>query len=89
MALLFYLFYLFFFFHFILFSSICIVFVHFIILFYCYINQQIIKYIVPLAFILMFYLTPPIYPFGTPEAGSGLSTIVFYDLHNVVIRRCL
>ena len=28
-------------------------------------------------------------PVGTPETGSGLSIIVFYDPNNEVIRRCL
>ena len=28
-------------------------------------------------------------PTGTPEAGGGLSIIVFYDPNNEVTRRCL
>ena len=37
----------------------------------------------------MFYLNSPIYTIGTPEADSGLSTIVFYHPKNEVIRKCL
>ena len=57
---------------------------------YDYVNHRLLisayyKIYFSSAFSLMLYLNSLIYPIGTP-AGSGLSTLVFYDPNNEVIR---